>query len=251
MLIRSPLVVAFAFSTVLAQPVAALDLATMSDAERDAFRAEVRAFLLDNPEVLVEAMGVLEAREGEAQETADLAMVESQREAILNDGHSWTGGNVEGDVTVVEFMDYRCGYCRQAFAEVEELVATDGSVRFILKEFPILGEQSELASRFAIAVQRIHGEDAYKDVHDALMVLEADIDPATLTRLAEGLAIDPEPVLAAMSDPEVTAIIDENRALAQALGISGTPTFVLGDRMVRGYVPLEGMRAMLEDERAG
>ncbi len=251
MLIRSPLVVALAFSIVLAQPVAALDLATMSDAERDAFRAEVRAFLLDNPEVLVEAMGVLEAREGEAQETADLAMVEAQREAILNDGHSWTGGNVEGDVTIVEFMDYRCGYCRQAFAEVEELVATDGSVRFILKEFPILGEQSELASRFAIAVQRIHGDDAYKDVHDALMVLEADIDPATLTRLAEGLAIDPEPVLAAMADPEVTAIIDENRALAQALGISGTPTFVLGDRMVRGYVPLEGMRAMLEDERAG
>ena len=236
-------------ATVLAAPTWAQE--GMSDGARDAFRAEVRAYLLENPEVLMEALGVLEARDADAQAAADAALIEARRAAIFEDDRSWVGGNPEGDVTLVEFMDYRCGYCRRAFAEVEDLVSSDGGVRFVLKEFPILGEQSEMASRFAIAVRQLHGDDAYKDAHDALMALDADIDAATLGRLAEGLALDPAPILAAMESDAVTAVIEENRALAQALGITGTPTFVMGDRMVRGYVPLEGMQALLIEERAG
>jgi protein-disulfide isomerase len=223
----------------------------MTGAERDAFRAEVRAFLLENPEVLMEAIGVLEAREAEAQAAADVAAVRDNAQAILDDGHSWVGGNPEGDVTLVEFMDYRCGYCRQAFAEVEALVAEDGDIRLVLKEFPILGEQSEAASRFAVAVQQLHGDEAYKDVHDALFALRGDVTPEALARLAEGLALAAQPVIDRMGAPEVTAVIEENRALAQTLRISGTPTFVLGDRMLRGYLPLDEMRARVEAERAG
>lgn len=236
---------------VLAAPVAALDLDAMTDPERDAFRAEVRAYLLDNPEVLMEAIGVLEAREAELQVAADAASLRDNARLIADDGHSWVGGNPEGDVTLVEFMDYRCGYCRQAFAEIEELVAEDGNIRFVLKEFPILGEQSEAASRFAVAVQQLHGPDAYKDAHDALFALRGDVTPDALARLAEGLALDPQPILDRMGAPEVTAVIDSNRALAQTLRISGTPTFVLGDQMLRGYLPLDEMRARLEAERAG
>ena len=232
-------------------PVAALDLSAMTEAEREAFRTEVRAYLLDNPEVLTEAIGVLETRESQRLAEADRALVTENLDLIVNDGRSWVGGNPEGDVTVVEFMDYRCSYCRQAFQEIEDLVEGDGEIRFILKEFPILGPQSEMASRFAIAVQQIHGPDAYKDVHDALMVLQADIDEASLTRLAEALALDPAPIFERMEAPEVTEILDANYALAQSLGISGTPTFVMGDQLVRGYVPLEGMQAIIEAERAG
>jgi protein-disulfide isomerase len=152
---------------------------------------------------------------------------------------------------VVEFMDYRCGYCRRASPEVEELISADGNIRFILKEFPILGPQSELASRFAIAVQQLHGDDAYKDVHDALMVLESDIDAGTLSRLAEGLALEPAPILERLESPEVSAVIEANYALAQALQISGTPTFVMGGQMIRGYVPLQSLQAIVEQERAG
>ncbi|EPX85774.1 Protein-disulfide isomerase [Rubellimicrobium thermophilum DSM 16684] len=233
-----------------ALPAAALDLSALSEAEREAFRAEVRAYLLENPEVLMEAIAVLESREAAAQEQADRQAVTENLQAIENDGISWVGGNPEGDVTLVEFMDYRCGYCRRAFETVEELVEGDGNIRFVLKEFPILGPQSELASRFAIAVHQIHGDDAYKDVHDALMTFQGDITPEALGRLAEALALDPEPVLARMDAPEVTAIIAQNRALANRLGITGTPTFVLGGRMVRGFVPLEAMEALVEQARS-
>ena len=234
-----------------ALPAAALDLNAMTDEEREAFRAEVRSYLLENPEVLTEAISVLESREQQRQIEADQALVQQSMDAIANDGHSWVGGNPEGDVTVVEFMDYRCHYCRQAFQEVEDLVSADGNIRFILKEFPILGPQSDLSSRFAIAVQQLHGPDTYKDVHDALMLLQADADEGSLSRLAESLDLDPAPILELMNAPEVQAVIDENHALAQTLGISGTPTFVFGDQMVRGYVPLNVMQEIVEEERAG
>jgi protein-disulfide isomerase len=234
-----------------ALPTAAQDLNAMTDAEREAFRAEVRSYLLENPEVLTEAISVLEQREQQRQIESDQALVQQNMDAIANDGHSWVGGNPDGDVTVVEFMDYRCHYCRQAFQEVEDLVSADGNVRFILKEFPILGPQSDLSSRFAIAVQQLHGPEVYKDVHDALMLLQADADEDSLTRLAEGFDLPPGPIFDRMDAPEVQAVIDENQALAQTLGISGTPTFVFGDQMVRGYVPLNVMQEIVEEERAG
>lgn len=233
-----------------ALPAAALDHAPLTESERANFRAEVRQYLLDNPEVLMEAIAVLESRDAAAQEQADLDLVAANLAAIEEDGFSWVGGNPDGDVTLVEFMDYRCGYCRRAHPEVEALLAGDGNIRFILKEFPILGEQSDLASRFAIAVQQVHGADAYKDVHDALMMMETDVTEGSLIRLAEALALDPAPVLDRMGAPEVTEVIQRNRALADRLRITGTPTFVLGGRMVRGYVPLEAMESLVERTRA-
>lgn len=244
-------VTATALLLALGAPAAALDLASMSEEDRAAFRAEVRSYLLDNPEVLMEAIAILEQRDQAAQDAADAAMVQANLDAILDDGHSWVGGNPDGDITVVEFMDYRCGYCRRAFQEVEDLVGQDANIRFVLKEFPILGEQSDLASRFAVAVQQAHGADTYKDVHDALMLLEVDVSAETLSRLAESFGLDPAPLIEAMASPEVAAVIDANHALAQQLQISGTPTFVVGDRMVRGYLPLVDLQAIVAEERAG
>ncbi len=134
-------------------PAAALDLNAMTDEERQLFRAEVRAYLLDNPEVLIEAISVLEARQQQAQINGDLALVAQYSEAIFNDGYSFVGGNPDGDITIVEFLDYRCGFCKRAFPEVTELIASDGNIRFVIKEYPILGEQSTLASRFALSVR--------------------------------------------------------------------------------------------------
>lgn len=233
-----------------ATPSLAADLTEMTEADRAAFRAEVRAYLLDNPEVLMEAIAVLEAREREAQANADTALVSIHAAAIFDDGHSWVGGNPDGDITLVEFMDYRCGYCRQAFAEVARLLETDGNIRFIVKEYPILGEQSMAAARFAIATHQLHGDDDYEAVHDALMALRADITPDSLSRLAEALGLDPAPILARMDAPEVTAVIEANRNLGSMMQISGTPTFVLGDRMIRGYVPLASMEQLVAAARA-
>lgn len=224
-------------------------LGEMTDTEREAFRAEVRAYLLENPEVLVEAMDVLQAQEEQAAANRDLEMLAANKEAIFNDPASWVGGNPEGDITLVEFVDYRCGYCKKAHDEVAELVASDGNIRFVLKEFPILGEDSLKASQFAISVLQLHGPDAYKSVHDALIALRGNPDEATLSSMAADLGLDPAPILARMSTPEVMTVIEANHALASTMEIQGTPTFVIDNTMVRGYVPLDGMRQIVAGQR--
>lgn len=242
---------AFGLSLALAAPAYADGLTDMTEAERAAFGDAVRAYLVENPEVIVEAMTILQDRQAEAEALADDEMVAANAALIFNDGTSWVGGNPDGDITVVEFMDYRCGYCKKAFAEVEELVKADGNIRFILKEFPILGEDSITTARFAIAVQQLHGPDIYKTVHDALMDLRGAPDDATLSRLAADLNLDPAPIIARMASDEVTNVIAANHALGQTMAISGTPTFVMGGQMLRGYVPLDGMVQIIADERAG
>lgn len=234
----------------LASPAAALELDSMSAEERALFRAEVRAYLLENPEILQEAIAVLQQREQEAQLIADLALARANADALFNDGFSYVGGNPNGDVTVVEFMDYRCGYCKRAFPEVSDLISNDQNIRYVVKEFPILGEQSVLASRFAIATHLVAGDAAYKDVHDALMTFRGDITEQSLTRLGDTLNLDTGAISAKMDSDEVGAIIAENRALAEKLQISGTPTFVFDDQMVRGYVPLEQMEELVAELRA-
>lgn len=225
--------------------------AEMSAAEREAFRAEVRAYLLENPEVLMEAFAALEQRQQLDQINADLARLEEHSDEIYRDPASWAGGNLEGDVTVVEFIDYRCGYCRKANAEVEELVTSDGNIRFVLKEYPILGEESVLASRFAIAVRQIAGDEAYKQAHDRLISFRGDMTKEALGRLAHDMKLDRAAILERMDHEEVTAVIAANHRLAETLEISGTPTFVIDRTMVRGYVPLDGMRQIVEGQRKG
>ena len=218
--------------------------------ERESFRAEVRDYLMEHPEVLLEAIQVLEDRQAVEAAEAEVAMVRANADALFNDGFSWVGGNPDGDITLVEFMDYRCGYCRKAFEEVEQLVATDGNIRFVLKEFPILGEESLAASQLAIATQLAAGDEAYKQMHDALMAHTGGFDEVSVRRLLSSLGIEEEPVIAMLGSPEVTEVINANRALAQKLEITGTPTFVMPETMLRGYVPLAGMRSIVADLRA-
>lgn len=232
-----------------ATPALSFDMEAMTAAERNALRSEIRAYLLENPEVLMEAIAVLEERQASSQATTDAALVRANIDSLKRDGHSWVGGNPEGDVTIVEFLDYRCGFCRRAFPEVEKLVEGDGNIRIIIKELPILGPQSDLASRFAIATKLTAGDDAYKAVHDALMVFRGQFSAESLGRLATDQGLDAAEILARMESPEVSNIIVQNRTLAQAMQISGTPTFVIGNQMLRGFLPLEGMQALVEEER--
>ncbi len=240
------------FTTVacLALPVQALDLDTMNPEQRGIFREEVRAYLLDNPEVIMEAVAVLEGRQAEQQTQADIALVQDNKNELFNDGFSWSGGNAEGDITLVEFMDYRCGYCRRAAPEVHDLLEFDGNIRFVIKEFPILGEESLLASRFAIATQKIAGEDAYKSMHDALIAFNGSITEPALSRISNSLGLNTDAILNHMNSDEVTEVIAANHALGQQLGISGTPSFVMDNQMLRGYVPLAGMQQIAADIRA-
>ncbi len=227
-----------------------MDFSAMTPEQRAAFGAQVREYLLENPEVIMEAVNALESRQAEQQAVADQQIVADNADALFRDGYSYVGGNPDGDITIVEFSDYRCGYCRRAFPEVEELIESDGNIRFIMKEFPILGEASVTSSRFAIATLMEAGDEAYKSVHDALITLEGEPSEPVLRRLAETLGLDAEAIIARMSDEEVTRRMQETRALATRLQINGTPSFVFGDQMLRGYVPLDGMRQMVEQIRS-
>ena len=222
----------------------------LTDAERTDFRAEVRAYLLENPEVLMEAIAVLESRQAEAETTRDERLATLNADALVNDGFSYEGGNLDGDITIVEFIDYRCSFCRRAHPEVAELISSDGNIRIVTKEFPILGEQSVLASQFAVATKIDAGDAAYKQVSDALMNLRSDVTPASLSSLASAFDLDTDAIFAEMESPAVQQVLANNRALGERMQISGTPTFVFSDQMVRGYVDLTQMRAIVEAERA-
>ncbi len=233
----------------LAAPAQAFDITDMSETERSTLRDEIRAYLLDNPEVIMEAVAILEQRQADAQAMGDVEMVRANSEALLNDGYSWVGGNPDGDITLIEFTDYRCSFCRRAHPEVEQLLESDGNIRFILKEFPILGEESVLSSRFAIAVKQIAGDDAYKAAHDMLISYRGNITPEALERMAGELDLDAAAITAQMTSDEVTQVIAANHALAGRLQISGTPTFVLQDQLLRGYMPLADMQRLVAEAR--
>lgn len=233
-----------------ATPALAFDPGAMSGAEKEAFGGAVRDYLMENPEVLIEAMNALEQRRLADEAQNDAAMIAQLSDQIYDDGFSWIGGNPEGDVTVVEFIDYRCGVCRQAFPHVEEVLANDSNVRLILKDFPILGEESDLAARFAIAVKQIEGDDAYKSVHDHFYSMRGNVTLDGLKTTATDMGFDAEAIVAAMNSDEVTNVLRENARLAQALNISGTPSFIIGDTLLRG-MPQAGIAPVIEAARAG
>lgn len=231
----------------LALPLAApAQTAPLTDAEREAFRAEVRAYLMENPEVIFEAVAEFERRNQEEQASMDATLVELNAEAIYSDGFSWVGGNPDGDLTLVEFMDYRCGYCRRAQPQVMQLLETDGNIRLVVKEFPILGPESETMSRFAVAVHQLGGDAAYEVAHERLMAWEGDFFEDDIRALAGDLGLNGEEVRARMTSDAVDEVLAENAALARRLQISGTPTFVMGagegGELLRGFLPLQAMQ---------
>lgn len=245
------LLIPAAMTALLSLPALAFDPADMTPAERTAFDAAVRAYILSDPQIVAEAMQLLETQEQVVSFEADKALIQANSAALFNDPASWVGGNPDGDITLIKFSDYLCGYCRKANAEVDELVQSDGNIRYILKEFPILGEESTLSGQFAVAALQLGGEDIYDKAHDALITFRGEVNRNTLRDLAVEIGLDPDAMLARMATPEVAAVIDANHALGSAMQISGTPTFVIGGQMVRGYVPLDVMRQIVAEERAG
>lgn len=231
-----------------ATPVMAFDIQAMSDTEKAAFGEAVREYLMANPEVLIESINVLEERRAAESVQNDSQLVAANREAIFNDGHSWVGGNPDGDLTMVEFIDYRCGVCRRFNQEVHDLVAADGNIRLILKEFPILGQDSEASSRFAVAVKQIAGDDAYMKAHDELITLRGPATLEALKEVADRIGVDGEAIIQHMNTEDVTSVLRENRQLAERMAIQGTPTFVIGDELLRG-VPQAGLTAVVKQIR--
>lgn len=239
-------IAALAVVSATSAPVLADDFAI---SDRDTFRDEVRAYLLDNPEVLLEAMRVLEERRAQDAALQDSDMLSAYADELFNDPTSWAGGNLDGDVTLVEFVDYRCGYCKRAHPEISELVENDGNIRIVRKEFPILGEDSLKAARYALAVRQVAGDDAYEGVSDALMTMRSAVTDDVLSQMAESFGLDWAEIQTAMDSDEVAAVIAKNHDLGRRMQINGTPAFVMENQMLRGYLPPDAMRQVLAEVR--
>ena len=239
----SPIARFLALSLLVLPMAAAAQDSALGQLDRDTLRAEIRAYLLENPEVIFEAVAEYERRNMAAQADMDSTLVEINAPEVFFDSYSWVGGNPDGDLTLVEFMDYRCSFCRRAFPEMMDFALQDGNIRLVIKEFPILGPQSEAMSRFAVAVQQLAGNEAYFTAHERLLAWPGDFIESSIGALATELGLDPVAVNARMRAPEVTAILEENRALAQRLQISGTPSFAMGDgfggELLRGFLPAD------------
>lgn len=238
-------IAALAAVALLAPSVSAETFSPDQKAEID---ARVRAYILENPEIIVEAMEVLERRRQAEQAAQDADLVASVADELYSDGFSHVAGNPDGDVTVVEFADYRCGYCKQAHDGVRALLEADPGVRLITKEFPILGPESTYAARAALASMR-QGDDRYWDFNDALMRHRGPMNEGNVMRLAADAGLDADRLAEDMRDPDIARNIQQTYALARQLQINGTPAFVIGGQVVRGYVPFDTLREMVETAR--
>jgi protein-disulfide isomerase len=234
----------------LAAPVNATDFETLSDADRKIFREEVRAYLLENPEVLLEAMQVLRDRDAQQESQADAKLLESLNDEILNDGVSFVGGNLDGDVTIVEFLDYRCGYCRKAHADMAALLKQDGNIRWVVKEFPILGPDSDLSAKLAVATLQHYGEESYERLHNVLMEFKGPVNEKTLPVIAKEAEIDLAPIQELVNSDAVVQHIARIHELGRKMSITGTPAFVIKDMVLRGYLPLADMQNIVAQARS-
>jgi len=221
----------------------------MTSADREALQKEIRRYILENPDIIFEAADLVRKREASLELQEDGDLIRSNLEEVFYDDYSYVGGNLNGDITLVEFVDYKCGYCRKASKIVREFLKEDQNIRFIVKEFPILGEASLISSKFAIAVKNVGGPEKYELVHDILLNLTADPSEAYLRRIASELQLNSEQLFKAMQSEPVLQEIYRTSELAKKLQISGTPTFILDEQFLRGFVPLDVLLQMARSIR--
>lgn len=213
----------------------------------EAFDKRVRDYLLANPEVIVESVQGLEARQREAEATEAQAALSARANEVYRDPDSPVGGNPQGDVTLVEFFDYNCPYCRQVAPVMRDAESGDPQLRIVYKEFPILGPGSVFAAKAALAA---HRQGQYAAFHTALMQAKGKVGEASALQAAADIGLDVERLRKDMDDPKVQAAIGRNVALAQSLRINGTPGFVIGDQVLRGATDLQTMKTLIDKARA-
>jgi protein-disulfide isomerase len=219
-----------------------------SPAQTEAIEAIVRDYLLRHPELLLELMDKLDKqREDESRDRVQ-ATLRERRDELFNDPDSVVLGGAGGDVTIIEFFDYRCPYCKQMAEPVTKLLKEDRKLRLVLKEFPILGPDSVIASRAAIAAR---AQGKYVELHDALMAAKGTLDEATVLQIAGKTGLDTRRLKTDMASPQVERIIERNKALAQALQINGTPSFVIGTTIIPGAIEPETLKRMIAELRKG
>ena len=210
----------------------------------------IRQYLGDHPEVILEALQAMEEKKRVAEQRKREQALFLRRDALEKDPSSPVGGNPEGDVTIVEFFDYQCGYCKRVWASIRELLAGDANIRYVFKEFPILGPESVVASRAALAAWK-QGPEPYMAFHSALMENRGGLPEAKIMAVAAKVGLDVDQLREDMDSPAVQQALRKNYRLAQELDISGTPAFIIGDHLIPGAADLDSLKKLVAASRGG
>lgn len=219
---------------------------TMTGPEKEAVESIVRDYIRAHPEIVIEAIEAWREQQRLAQEEKARQVIIAERERLFRRKNDPTAGNVSGDVTVVEFFDYNCSYCKRVLEPFLKTVEQDGKTRVVFKEFPILGPDSRFAAEAALAARN---QGRYFEFHRTLMAVQARVSRRVVLTVAKSVGLDVDKLQQDMKSPEVQAAIAENLELADALGIRGTPAFVIGEKLVPGAVDAATLKSLIADAR--
>jgi len=224
---------------------------TFSDTQKSEIEKIIKDYLVAHPEVLEEASAELDKRKQLAEAEKARNEIKNHSEALFQSPRQVTVGNTSGDVTLVEFFDYNCGYCKRALADLTTIMKDDGKLRVVLKEFPVLGPGSVEAARVAVAVRMQDKGKKYFDFHQRLLGGRGQADKARALQAAKEAGFDMARIEKDMGSDEVKVTLEESMKLAEALGLNGTPSYVVGEEVVVGAVGLDALKQKVNIARCG
>jgi protein-disulfide isomerase len=229
-------------------PLSVAGAAEFTAAQRQEIETIIRDYLTKNPDVMLDVLQAAQDKIKSDSRDKAAAALTTRRNELDNDPDSPVAGNPKGNVTVVEFFDYRCPYCKQVVPAIDALLAEDKQLRFVYKEFPVLGADSVLAAKAALAARK---QGKYDAMHRALMTMKGQINDSAVFKVAGSVGLDVERLKRDMADPAIERMLKATHKLADELDIRGTPAFVVGDEIVPGAISVDALRQLIEVARAG
>ncbi|WP_176084169.1 DsbA family protein [Martelella sp. HB161492] len=219
------------------------------DTSQGDFGQRVHDYLVANPEVMLEVQTALQQKQMADEQAAAKAALVANKDKLLEPDHDAVFGNKDGAINVIEFFDYNCGYCRRAVPDMDGIIAKNDDVRFVLKEIPVLGPDSEAAQRVSYAMLRV-APDKYSDFHHALMESGTKANEETAIAVAASLGVDEATIRQAMTDYPAKDALDPHFALARAIGVTGTPAYIIGDTLIQGAVGADTLQKAIDNVRS-
>ena len=213
---------------------------TFNNSQKEEINTLIREYILANPEIIPEAVEVLRSRQ-------NASALSNSEDLLYNDGYSFVAGNKNANVTIVEFYDYNCGYCKQVPDVFARLLEEDDDVKIIYKELPILSESSQYATTAAMAAMK---QGKFLEFHNALMKNKRQLTEDLVLKIASDIGLDNDQLVKDMTDPEIETNIMKTKYLVQNIGVSGTPGFVIGNQIIPGYISYDKLKDIVDTQRA-
>ena len=210
---------------------------------------QIREFILENPEVILESLKRYELKMKSIAEMKEKELIKKELMFLKSNKFDYVGGNPDGSITMIEFLDYKCGFCRRAHHEIQQLLKVNPEIKFVVKELPILGDQSLIAAKASLAVLLNQGNAMYEAFTAKLVEYDGIINQKSISTLVESIGGDLETIQSVMESSKIYDILDSNYALARKLNITGTPTFIIGTEIIRGYKDIKTLQQIINHKK--